>query len=279
MPPIAADIRKIRDLDMHIKDMTLANKAAWDASAPLHHVGPAWDSLLASASQPGFSVLDACLTETLQEIGIAGRRSVQIGCNNARELLSLAAFGADPALGIDQSAAFLAQGEQLAQAAGLHPRLLEADVYDLPDGLGRFDLALITVGVLNWMPDLPRFFDIVARLMAPGAALVIYETHPILEMVDPNGANPHDLVCSYFDRRPQKSFGAITYDGSEGGGDIVSYWFIHSLGEIVTACVQAGLGLEKLVEHPHSNREVDYDIYAGRTAQLPMSYTLVARAR
>ncbi|KAA5603808.1 class I SAM-dependent methyltransferase [Roseospira marina] len=262
-----------------IKDMVLANKAAWDASAPLHEVGPAWETLLATVSQPGFSVLDSCLTATLQEIGIGGRRSVQIGCNNARELLSLAAFGADPVLGIDQSSAFLAQGETLARAAGLHPRLLEANIYDLPKELGTFDFVLITVGVLNWMPDLPRFFDIVAHLMAPGAVLVIYETHPFLEMFDPNGKDPHELVCSYFDRSPQESFGTITYDGNDGGGDLVSYWFLHSLGDIVTACVQAGLGLEKLVEHPHSNREVDYDIYAGRAAQLPMSYTVVARAR
>jgi hypothetical protein len=105
-----------------IKDVTSANKAAWDASAPLHGAGPGWETLLASASQPGFSVLDPCLTETLQGIGIVGRRAVQVGCNNARELLSLAAFGAEPVLGIDQSAGFLAQGEQLARAAQLNPR-------------------------------------------------------------------------------------------------------------------------------------------------------------
>ncbi len=250
-----------------IKDVTSANKAAWDASAPLHGVGPAWDKLLASASQPGFSTLDTCLTETLQGIGIAGRRAAQVGCNNARELLSLAAFGAEPALGIDQSAGFLAQGEQLARAARQHPRLLEADIYDLPDGLGQYNLVLITIGVLNWMPDLPRFFQIVAQLMAPEAALVIYETYPYLEVFDPDSERLHEPAFSYFDRRPQEVVGAITYDGPDGGGENASFWFIHP----------PGLRLEKLVEPPHSNREVDYDIYEGRPAQLPMSFTLIAR--
>ncbi len=41
----------------------------------------------------------------------------------------------------------------MAKAAGLEPRLIEADIYDLPDDLGTFDLVLITIGVLNWMPE------------------------------------------------------------------------------------------------------------------------------
>ena len=32
----------------------------------------------------------------------------------------------------------------------------------------------------------------------------------------------------------------------------------------------------ELTEFQHSNREVDYDIYTGNEAQLPLCYTLVA---
>jgi hypothetical protein len=69
----------------------------------------------------------------------------------------------------------------------------------------------------------------------------------------------------------------ITYDGSAGTEGPASYWFTHTLGDIVTGCIDAGLKIERLTEHPHSNREVDYDKYEGRQAQLPMCYTLVAR--
>lgn len=261
-----------------IRIFTQANKAAWDASAPLHGQGSGWDELLRAAGQPGFSVLDDCLTATLTTLDVAGRSAVQIGCNNARELLSLASLSACPALGIDQSAAFLAQASRLAAAAGLNPRLVEADVYDLPGDLGRYDLVLITIGVLNWMPDLDRFFHIVRGLMNPDALLVIYETHPILEMFDPHGATPLAPESSYFDKAPVKVEDLITYDGSDGGPGETGYWFVHSLGEIVTACVQSGMRLLRLEEHPHHNREVDYDIYQNRFAQMPLSYTLVAKA-
>jgi SAM-dependent methyltransferase len=260
-----------------IAGITAANKAAWDASAPMHGAGKDWEDLLAAAGQPGFSVLDACLTETLAALDLRGRRVVQPGCNNARELLSMASFGAVPALGIDQSPAFLAQGAQLAAAAGLAPRLLEADLYALPAGLGRHDLCLITIGVLGWMPDLGRFFEIVAGLLEPGGQLVIYETHPFLDMFEPGAEDPFRPHYSYFDRSAQPEEGAITYDGTQADTGLTHYWMTHTLGEIVTATIAAGLLLERLTEHPQSNREVEFDIYEGQPAQIPMSFTLVAR--
>jgi len=261
---------------MDIQRATIANKAAWEASAPLHGTGAGWEKLLAEAAQPGFSVFDTCMTETLKSVGVSGRRAAQVGCNNARELLSLASFGAQPALGIDQSTGFLAQGEQLAKAADLNPRLLAANIYELPEDLGHYDLILITIGVLNWMPDLQRFFKIVAGLMAPDAVLVIYETHPFIEMFDPSAKRPYEPSTSYFEQRPVELHEAITYDGTEGSVGAAGYWFIHTLGDIVTACVQSGLKLRSLTEHPHLNREVEYAVYENQKAQIPLSYTLIA---
>lgn len=259
-----------------IQDFITANKAVWDASAPLHGQGERWDRLVAAAGQPGFSVLDDCLTATLIDLGIEGRSAVQVGCNNARELLSLAALGARPALGIDQSSAFLEQGSRLAEAAGVSVRLLEADIYDLPADVGRYDLVLITIGVLSWMPDLSRFFDVVRGLMNPESILVVYETHPVLEMFDPHGADPFTPASSYFRKSPIPVDDLITYDGSEHVSTQTGYWFVHTLGEIVSACLASGMRLQRLEEHAHHNREVDYDVYENQLAQMPLCYTLIA---
>lgn len=262
-----------------LDDITAANRAAWNASASLHGSGPEWEKLLQQAALPGFSVLDECLSDTLRKIGVAGRRAAQVGCNNGRELLSLAAFGAVPALGIDQSSAFLAQGELLAASAELSPRFLEADIYNLPEDTGAYDLVLITIGVLNWMPDLPRFFEVISSLMASGAYLVIYETHPMLEMFDPESDTPHLPAYSYFDRSVHAVPDLIAYDGSATDTGETGYWLIHTLGEIVSACAAAGLTVARLTEHWHSNRETDYDIYQNQRAQIPMSFTLVANSQ
>lgn len=264
-------------MKMELRAVTAANRETWEASARFHEEGERWAQLLERAGKPGFSVLDDCITQTLRAIGIEGRRAAQVCCNNGRELLSLASLGAIPVLGIDHSGSFLRQGERLAKAAGLSPRLLEADIYDLPEDVGTYDLVLITIGVINWMPDVKRFFEIVAGLLAPGGVLVIYETHPFMEMFEPASETPFLPMNSYFKDTPHVVTQSITYDGVDHGPAATGYWFAHSLGDTVTACVEAGLRLERLTEHPHSNREPDYDIYCNQEAQIPMCYTLIAR--
>lgn len=255
---------------------TAANRAAWEASAPLHAQGTQWEHLLAQAAHPGFSVLDQTLTDRLRRLDLAGRTAVQVGCNNARELLSLASLGIVPKLGIDQSGAFLAQAQRLADASGARTRFLEADIYALPTDIGTFDLCLITIGVLNWMPDLPAFFRILSGLLADGARLVIYETHPFLEVFDPESATPYEPAFSYFETQPQRVDEAIAYDGQYHGKGETGYWFLHPLGEILTSCAKAGLTIMELEEYPHSIREPEYDLYHGRAAQIPMSYCMTA---
>ncbi|NDK37043.1 class I SAM-dependent methyltransferase [Rhodovulum sulfidophilum] len=260
-----------------ITSITAANKAAWNASASLHAQGTEWDSLLEQAARPGFSVLDQELTEAIRALGIEGRSAAQVGCNNARELLSLASLKILPSVGIDQSGAFLEQGRILAKAAGLEPRLIEADIYELPEDVGTFDLVLITIGVLNWMPDLDGFFRVIAGLLSPGGHLLIYETHPVMEMFDPESETPHEPAISYFRTEPLKEEGLISYDGVDHGSGETGYWFIHTLGQIVTSCAANGMAIRALKEFGYSIREPEYDVYEGREAQIPMSYLLHAR--
>ena len=256
-----------------------ANRIAWNASAKRHREGQEWQRQLAGFQDAAFSTFDPVITRVLNENGVSGARAVQIGCNNGRETLSMLALGASHATGIDQSDAFLAQAEELRAASphGGNARFIRANVYDLPEDLaGRFDLALITIGVLNWMPDLPRFLSVVASLLAPGGRLVIYETHPVLDMFDPDAENPHQPHYSYFREEPVIFDDEIVYDGSATAKAPPSYWHFHTMGDIVTGCVKAGLRISELVEYPHSNRETDYDIYQHQAAQLPMCYTLAA---
>ncbi len=261
-----------------LSEFTASNRDAWDASAAAFEDKEDWHEMVDALQAGGFCRFDQTMTQTLQGLGVKGRRAVQVGCNNGRELLSLPSLGAEPVLGIDISEKFLDQARRLAELAGSDCRFLRADIYALPDDIPtNFDLGLVTIGVLNWMPDIGRFFEVLAGLLAADGVLVIYETHPVMEMFDPEAEDPFTPTRSYFDKTPASWSETITYDGSPGEPGPTSYWFTHGLGEIVTACVAAGLSVERLSEHSHSNREPDYDIYEGREAQIPMSYTLVAR--
>lgn len=257
-----------------------SNKDAWNESAKLHKDTANWKTLLDSVGKPGFSRLDPTLTQLLIEVGIDGKDVVQLGCNNGRECLSLFGLGARRVVGIDQSEAFLEQARELADASPHSPEFIVADVHHLPASVqGRFDVALITIGVLNWMPDIALFMTHVASALKSGGTLVIYETHPFLEVFDPKAANPLLPASSYFQREPFVLQEAIVYEGETESSAAASYWFVHSMGAIVSGAIAAGLQINHLQEYPHSNREELYDQYENQPAQLPMCFTLTAIKR
>ncbi len=260
-----------------ISTVTLSNRLAWDATAIEHAQNADWDQLIAGFSNPEFSTFDSTITKVLKDLPIKGQSVVQIGCNNGREILSAISLGASAGFGIDQSNNFIEQAKELTLISGKECNFLTADIYDLPISTPRdFDVALITIGVLNWMPDLVAFFNEIAGLLHSSGKLVIYETHPFLEMFDPDAADPHALNVSYFTDEPYVSEETFVYGDGKPSKAPTSYWFPHRLGEIVNACIQAGLVIDSLVEYPHSNREAEFDVYTNQAAQLPMCFTLTA---
>lgn len=254
-----------------------SNRDAWNDSARHHKDNPEWLALLNQVTEADFSCLDDTLRNVLEQVGVAGKAVVQLGCNNGRESLSLFALGASRVVGVDQSAAFLDQARELASRSPHAPTFIEADIHHLPEELHeRFDVALITIGVLGWMPDIGEFFQHVARTLKPGGALVVYETHPFLEMFDPEADDPYRLDSSYFRREPFVQDQPIVYEGKVEQPAATSYWFVHTLGDIFTAAIAAGLQISHFKEYPHSNREELYDRYQQQAAQLPMCFSWVA---
>lgn len=251
-----------------------SNRQAWNDSADHHQNSPDWQALLNEVAQADFSCLDDTLSGLLD---VNGKDVIQLGCNNGRESLSLFALGARSVVGVDQSAAFLEQARVL-NARSPHPaEFVESDIHHLPGSLhNRFDVALITIGVLNWMPDIGEFFRHVASTLRPGGKLVIYETHPFLEMVDPAGEDPYRLASSYFRAEPFVQQEPIVYVGKIEQPAAKSYWFVHTLGAIFSGVIGAGLNVAHFREYAHSNREEVYDRYVNQTAQMPMCFTLVA---
>jgi len=143
-------------------DFVSGNRDAWNESAKFHRNLPSWQKLLDAISKPEFSCFDATITNLLETVGVAKKDITQIGCNNGRECISLMGMGAKSVVGVDQSTEFLDQARELGERSVHETKFVEADVYNLPPELtGRFDMAVITIGVLNWMPDLARFFKCV----------------------------------------------------------------------------------------------------------------------
>lgn len=257
---------------------TDANRRAWEQAAAVHHTRERFQELLDGFARPGYSCLKRVETDRLQALGVAGRDVAQICCNNGREVLSIKNLGAARCVGFDQAPGFVAQARELAAAGNIACEFVETNAYEIAHEFDEaFDIVVITIGVFGWMPDLSGFFDVIKRLLRSGGHLFVHEQHPITNMIEPGNPDPFALVHSYFKPEPFVEEDVIVYENEDAGKGETHYWFVHTLGDLLTACLEHDLTLVHFAESPENISSEEFEIYAGREAQLPLSYTLTAR--
>jgi SAM-dependent methyltransferase len=262
---------------MSTTDPFAANRAMWDETAPVH-AKVKLDALLQAAARPDFNIFDPVDLAIFDQLGLEGRSVFQLCCNNARELVCAKRAGAGRCVGFDFSAAFLEQGAQIARAAGVDVELVNTNVFEIPDHyFGQADIVYVTVGALGWLPDAARFFSVVASLLRPGGHLFLYDMHPALFLYDEESDSPQDphVVRSYFQQEPLVVENVPDYFDPTAIIRSPSYWFQHTLGEIFSEVLRAGLTLEAFEEYPH-DVSGSYQAFQNPERSLPMSYSLVA---
>jgi ubiquinone/menaquinone biosynthesis C-methylase UbiE len=259
---------------MQRDEYTEANRRKWNETAGVHASGYD-EAFLRRLSSPEFSTFDEVETCIFGEIGLAGKAVIQLACNNGRELISASKAGAGRCVGVDISDKFIAQAREFAALAAVEVEFIRSSVYELPRSLdGEFDLVYVTTGVLGWMPDLEAFFDVAARLLKPDGQLFIYEMHPITNMYDGNHGLTPD--ASYFRVEPFADQNEPDYLHPDQVVSAVSYWFPHTLSDVIGGCLRHGLQLTHFEEYAHDISAV-YASFEKLETKLPLCYSLVAR--
>jgi len=152
------------------------------------------------------------------------------------------------------------------------------DIYDIGDEyLASFDLVTITIGVLTWMPNLDKFFAVVAKLIKPGGALFIYEQHPIIEMFEPGETgDPIVWELSYFNKEPYIDTDGLDYFGGEKYKAKPATSFSHTMADIIMGGVNNDFKVEHFEEFPHHISNTWWNLEESGVG-LPMCYTLILR--
>lgn len=263
---------------MKREEYTSANRQAWDETAPVH-ASSQMEGLLQKMRDPAHLNLDDTAQAWLAKVDVQGKDVVQLCCNNGRELISIQRLGARRCVGVDISPAFITQAEQLNAAAGTDCIFLACDVYAVPAEFdAQFDLVYISVGAFGWLPDLPGFLAVCARLLRPGGKLLIYEMHPILDMIEDMPDLPPRLAYSYFLAEPLAEDSGLDYYEGQEYESSTSYWFHHKLSDIIQGCLDHGFVLTGVAEYPHDVSEV-FAYLEKFGASLPLSYVLSAQLR
>jgi SAM-dependent methyltransferase len=265
-------------------DSFAANHSWWNGVVEAHVKSP---SYLTQAFRAGGDTLHPIESG---EIGdVTGKRLVHLQCHFGLDTLSLARRGAQ-VTGLDFSANALAQARALAKETGIDARFVESNVYDAPQALGdTYDVAYVTWGAINWLPDLDRWARVVASVLKPGGFLYLLEGHPAALMLEQKTKDdPLIPGMAYFAHEAPQVFDEEgTYaDKAARLAHTVTHEWAHPISEILTALIGAGLRIEMFHEHDRLAWQLwpclEYDgnrmyrLPAGHL-RLPLSFSLRAR--
>ena len=239
-----------------------ANRRSWDVATDAHN---SHKRDQAAFLRGGGSTL---YPEEVALLGnLHGKRLLHLQCNAGQDTLSIASMLGATVTGVDISDTAIAFATRLAADSGIPATFHRADVYDwLADATARgdqYDVVFASYGWWVWLPDLRRWVDGVASLLAPGGRVVTIEFHPHLFSLD------DDLRLAF----PQ--FGGRRVEIPEGIGDYVAgsalapsgyepgvvdfanphptHEFGWALADLVGPLLRASFRLDTFEEYPYCN--------------------------
>lgn len=270
------------------------NQLSWDDRVGSHFKSAMYQRHVEEL-RGGGHCLEGHTLEALGRLGsLEGKSAIHLQCHMGMETLSLARLGAK-ATGLDFSQPAIDVGRGLADELGLGVDFICANVYDTLEHVeGKFDLVLVTVGALCWLPDIERWAKIVGELLKPGGMLCLWEVHPLADVLDDHpgqGDSPDSpmLVVKY----PYFHEEGIRCDedGSYTDKDAkfehnASILWTQPLGDVINALVGAGMRIDRLDESPlcvwpayDMMEEVNpnrFKLPGKLRDTLPITYTLIA---
>jgi SAM-dependent methyltransferase len=267
-------------------DALRANRDLWDAWTTINAASAFYDVASFRSGENAIRLRDY----EREEIGpVAGKSLLHLQCHFGLDTLSWARLGA-AVTGIDFSENGIATARALAHELDIPATFVVSNLYDLPDVLqGQFDIVYTSNGVLGWLPDIRAWAQVVAHFVKPGGLFYITEIHPVAQAFEDEGVAPGELRLSY----PYWSHAEpLTFEVHGSYADptaptegLVEHGWDHSLGEIVTALIDAGLQIDFLHEFDFVNWPIDFLVKGadGRwrlppdtAGQLPLFFSLKA---
>ncbi|ATG55372.1 methyltransferase [Brachybacterium ginsengisoli] len=231
------------------------NRANWDDRAALHVAsGYGIDELIADPSR--------ITPEVDQDRGrlgdLEGLDVLHLQCHLGTDTVSLSRLGPRRVVGVDLSPASLRIARDLAARAGAEIDYVESNVYDAREAVeGSFDLVYTSIGVLCWLPDVAGWARVVASMLRPGGRFLLRDDHPMFMAIGEDVSDGLRLEQPYFERPAPMTWDepgsyVETPEGAPEFRHGRNHQWNHSIGEILTAVLGAGMVLDSFEETPFS---------------------------
>ncbi len=173
---------------------------------------------------------------------VEGKHVLHLQCATGEATAQLVELGA-LVTAVDLSA----EDIEIARERAPDVAYYHADVHELPLELhrGRFDLVFTGGDVLGEIRDLDQWLAGIVTALKPGGALLLYDSHPVTERIDPLG----HWRDNYFESTDERAW---------------------RLEEVVNAVLAAGLQMTRLAEFQTFYRGLQRD------RRVPWDFALLA---
>ena len=181
----------------------------------------AWDEIHRSRTRAASEqlLIPNQILELLPDVD--GKHVLHLQCATGEATAQLVELGA-LVTAVDASAEEI----EIARERAPDVAYYNADVHELPLELhrGRFDLVFTGGDVLGSIRDLDQWLAGITTTLRPGGTLLLYDSHPVTERVDPLG----HWRDNYFETSDERAW---------------------RLEEVVNAAIDAGLRITRLAEY------------------------------
>jgi SAM-dependent methyltransferase len=262
----------------------LTNREHWDEATDVHVASDFYDLAAFKTGKERLHGIE------IAELGdVTGKSLLHLQCHFGMDTISWARKGAT-VTGLDFSPRAISTARALASELDVPARFIETDLYAAPEVLDeQFDIVFTSYGAIYWLSDIHRWGEIAASFVKPGGTFYIAEFHPFGFIFDNDDPNVTDYIVKYpyfFTPEPIEFDGGDYADPDAAMKHTRTYSWAHSMSDIVSAIIDAGLQIEHFHEFPVSAmkqfpwlEETDGRLWRAPADryQMPMLFSIKAR--
>ncbi len=220
------------------------NRFLWSLKTPYHVVSDFYNT---SAFLRGDSTLSAL--EVAQVGNVQDQMLLHLQCHFGLDTLSWVRLGAR-GTGLDFSREAIQEAVKLARTASIDCTFRCADVLERQlDWESKFDRVVTSFGVICWLPNLVEWGKNIEYYLRPGGQFSLLEFHPLTNLFSPDVAPTGRYSNAH---APTSRTRNGTYANRAAPIQYTEHVWGHSIGEIVSALLDAGLTLKTLTEQTTS---------------------------
>ncbi|WP_298771529.1 bifunctional 2-polyprenyl-6-hydroxyphenol methylase/3-demethylubiquinol 3-O-methyltransferase UbiG [uncultured Shewanella sp.] len=247
----------------HTVSYSQLNKHAWNERTQRHIKSNFYD---VTGFLNGKSSLNNIELKALGDV--SNQSLLHLQCHFGLDTLSWARLGAH-VTGVDLSPVAIEHAKQLAVQSDLKAHFITRDIYQYFDEKKLekkpelFDIVFTSYGVVCWLNDLNRWAQGISAQLKPNGIFYLAEFHPINDLLSGD---------DYFHTKQAQIIQEPTYTENHCNEiDTLAVWS-HSLSEVITALLNAGIVIESFNEYPFSPYAVSEELTQNTQGQYELTH-------